>query len=90
MDSKICPAELIKKFHPDKAWQKLTRVLYIDTHDSKRNLKTMTEILITDIQTRIQAKEILYFSIAKTPALKINFDLDETGKHITTVIQYWG
>lgn len=40
----------------------------------------MTEILITDIQTKIQAKDILDFFKAKNPDLKINFDLNETDK----------
>jgi hypothetical protein len=40
----------------------------------------MTEILITDIQTKIQAKDILNFFKAKNPDLKINFDLNETDK----------
>ena len=40
----------------------------------------MTEVLITDIQTKIQAKDVLDFFKAKNPDLKINFDLNETDK----------
>jgi hypothetical protein len=40
----------------------------------------MTEIFITDIQSKIQADEILNFFKIKNPGLKISYDLNETEK----------
>ncbi|MBN8787668.1 MAG: hypothetical protein J0I84_11315 [Terrimonas sp.] len=40
----------------------------------------MIEVFITDIQTEIQAKDILDFFKANNPDLKINYDLNETDK----------
>lgn len=40
----------------------------------------MTEIFITDIQTKIQANNILDFFKSNKPDLKINYDLNETDK----------
>lgn len=38
----------------------------------------MTEIFITNIQTKIQAKEVLDIFKANKPDLKISYDLNET------------
>ena len=38
----------------------------------------MTEIFITNIQTKIQAKEVLDFFKTNYPDLKISYDLNET------------
>lgn len=38
----------------------------------------MTEIFIADIQTKIQANQILDFFKVNSPDLKINYDLNET------------
>ena len=38
----------------------------------------MTEIFITNIQTKIQAKQVLDFIIVTNPDLKITYDLNET------------
>ncbi len=40
----------------------------------------MIEIFITNIQTEIQAKEVLDFLKANNPDLKISYDLNETEK----------
>ena len=38
----------------------------------------MTEIFITNIQTKIQAKQVLDFIIVTNPDLKLTYDLNET------------
>lgn len=38
----------------------------------------MTEIFITNVQTKIQAKEVLDFLKTNNPDLKISYDLNET------------
>ena len=40
----------------------------------------MIEVFITDIQTEIQANDVLDFFQANNPDLKINYDLNETDK----------
>ncbi|WPR70577.1 hypothetical protein SLW70_11605 [Flavobacterium sp. NG2] len=40
----------------------------------------MTEIFITDIETKIQAKHVLDYFKTNNPDLKINYDLNETEK----------
>jgi hypothetical protein len=40
----------------------------------------MTEIFITDITTKVQAKDMLNLLKTKNPELKISCDLDETEK----------